>query len=130
MTEPEPLAGPPSRGADRLQPQASGSNIQVGFKTVPTLGVQGELCRCSENRGTSGGLPVEARGEVTRAEERERQSRWGENWWGVRKLDGSMWVPHGRDKTQGACAQACDGVPKILDLLVSGGGGFSLPQGL
>lgn len=130
MTEPEPLAGPPSRGADRLQPQASGSNIQVGFKTVQILDVQGELCRRSENRGMSGGLPAEARGEITRPEEREQQSRCGEKWRGVRKLDGSMWVPRGGDRTQGACAQACDGVPKILDLLVSGGGGVSLPQGL
>ena len=66
------------------------------------MGVQGELCRCSEDRGKSGGLP-DWRPEVrfTRAEERERQSRFGEKWWGVRKLDSSMWVSHGGNRTRG-----------------------------
>lgn len=36
----------------------------------------------------------------------------------------------GGNRTHGACAQAYDGVPKILDLLMSGGGGVSLPRGL
>lgn len=97
---------------------------------TPTLGVQSEPCRCSENIRKSGGIPAEARGKVYKGRgQRATVQVWREMVGG----EEAGWLhvgPPWGERDRAACAQACDGVPKILDLLVPGGGGVSLPRGL
>lgn len=94
------------------------------------MGIQGKLCRRSEKTEETGGLLAEARGEVYKGQEETGTVQMWRGMVGGREAGwlsvGSTWG----EQTQGACAQACDGVHKSLDPLTPGGGGVPWPQGL
>lgn len=73
---------------------------------------------------------MEARGEVYKGRgERATVQVWREMVGG----EEAGWLHVGfpwREQDPGPCAQVCDGVPKMLDLLMSGGGRVALPRGL